>query len=46
MDNSRILKNVLNGIFNGRRPVGRLRFRWEENIGRESSLLLKIREWV
>ena len=21
MDNSRILKNVLNGIFNGRRPV-------------------------
>jgi Mg-chelatase subunit ChlI len=48
MDNSRTLKNVLHGIrvFNGRRPMGRLRLRWEENIGRDSSLLLKIRERV
>jgi len=44
MDNSRILKNVLNGIFHGRIPVERLRYGWEENIGRHSSLLLKIRE--
>jgi hypothetical protein len=46
MDNSRTLKNVVNGIFNGRRSVERLRLGWEENIGRYSSLLLKIREWV
>jgi hypothetical protein len=46
MDNSRMLKNVVNGIFNGRRPMERLRLRWEENMGRHSSLLLKIRERV
>jgi len=46
MDYARILKNVLNGVFNGKRPVGRLRFRWEENIERDSSLQLKIRGWM
>jgi hypothetical protein len=44
MDNSRIPKKVLDGKFNGRRPVGRPRLRWEDNIRRDS-LLLSIRGW-
>jgi len=45
MDNSRILKKVLVGKFHGRRPVGRPRLRWVDNIRRDSSLLLNIRGW-
>jgi hypothetical protein len=44
MDNSRIPKKVLDGKFRGRRPVGRPRLRWEDNIRRDSLLLLNIRE--
>jgi hypothetical protein len=44
MDNSRIPKKVLAGKFHGRRPVGRPRLRWEDNIRRDS-LLLNIRGW-
>ena len=46
MDNSRILKNVRSGKYNEGRRVVRLRLGWEDNIVRESSLLLKIRKWV
>jgi hypothetical protein len=35
-------QKAVNGIFNGRRPVGRPRVRWEENIRRDSSLLVNI----
>jgi hypothetical protein len=45
MDNSRIPKKVMDGKFHGRRPVGRPRLRWEDNIRRESLLLLHIRGW-
>jgi hypothetical protein len=45
MDNSRIPKNVLDGKFHGRRPVGRPRLRCEDNIKGDSSLLLNIRGW-
>jgi hypothetical protein len=45
MDNSRISKKVLDGKFHGRRPVGRPRLRWEDNIRRDSLLLLNIRGW-
>lgn len=45
MDNSRIPKKVLDWNFRGRRPVGRPRLRWEENIKRDFSLLLSIRGW-
>jgi hypothetical protein len=44
MDNSRIPKKYWNGKFHGRRPVGRPRLRWEDNIRRDS-LLLNIRGW-
>jgi hypothetical protein len=44
MDNCRISKKVLDGKFHGRRPVGRPRLRWEDNIRRDS-LLLNIRGW-
>jgi hypothetical protein len=37
-------QKVLDGKFHGRRPVGRPRLRWEENIRRDS-LLLNIRGW-
>jgi hypothetical protein len=43
MDNCRIPKKVLDGKFHGRRPVGRPRLRWEDNIRRDS--LLNIRGW-
>jgi hypothetical protein len=45
MDNSRILKKVLDGKLHGRRPVERPRLRWEDNIRRDSLLLLNIRGW-
>ena len=47
MDRSRIpkTKKAQNGIYQGRRPVGRPRLRWEHNINRDSSLLLNIRGW-
>jgi hypothetical protein len=45
MDNFRIPKIVMNGKFHGRRPVGRPRLRWEDNIRRDSLLLLNIRGW-
>jgi hypothetical protein len=45
MDNSRILKKVLDGKFHGRRPVLRPRLRWEDIIRRDSLLLLNIRGW-
>jgi hypothetical protein len=45
MDNSRIPKRVLDGKFNGRRPVGIPCLRWEDNIRRNSLLLLNIRGW-
>ena len=44
MDNSRIPKKVLDEKFRGRRPVGRRRLRWEENIRRDYSLLLSVRD--
>ena len=44
MDNIRIPK-IRDGIFHRRSPVGRPQLRWEENIRRDSSLLLNIREW-
>jgi hypothetical protein len=40
MDNSRIPKKVLDGKLHGRRPVGRPRLRWEDNIRRDSLSLL------
>jgi hypothetical protein len=40
---TRILKKVLNGKFHGRRPTGRQRLRWEDNVRRDSSLQLNIR---
>jgi hypothetical protein len=45
MDNSGIPKKVLDGKFHERRPVGRPRLRWEDNIRRDSLLLLNIRGW-
>jgi len=42
MDNARVLKKVLNVKFDGRRPMGRPRLRWEENIRRDSWVLLNI----
>jgi hypothetical protein len=45
MDNSRIPKKVLDGKFHGRRPVGKPRLRWEDNIRRDLLLLLNIRGW-
>jgi hypothetical protein len=46
MDNSRIpVKKVLDGKFHGGRRVGRPRLRWEDNISRDSLLLLNIRGW-
>jgi hypothetical protein len=44
MDNSTVAKKILDGKFHGRRPVGRPRLRWEDNIRRDS-LLLNIRGW-
>jgi hypothetical protein len=41
----RIPKKVLDGKFHGRRPVGRPRLRWEDNIRRDSLLLLNVRGW-
>ena len=35
----------MNGIFRGRRPVGRPRLRWKENIRRDSSLLVNVSGW-
>jgi hypothetical protein len=32
-------------MFRGRRPVGRPRLKWESNIRKHSSFLLKIRGW-
>jgi hypothetical protein len=37
-------QKVLDGKCHGRRPVGRPRLRWEDNIRRDS-LLLNIRGW-
>jgi hypothetical protein len=45
IDNSKITKKVLDGKFHGRRPVGRPRLRWEDNIKRDSLLLLNRRGW-
>jgi hypothetical protein len=42
MDNSRILNKVMDGKFHGR-PVGRAQLRGEDNIRRDSSLLLNIK---
>jgi hypothetical protein len=45
MDNATVglLKKVLNGKFHGRRPVEKPRMRWEENIRRDSSVLLNMK---
>jgi hypothetical protein len=45
MDNSRIPKKALDAKFHGRRPVGRPQLRWEDNMRRDSLLLLNIRGW-
>ena len=37
-------KKVMDGKFHGRRPQGRPRLRWEDNIRRDSLLLLNIRK--
>jgi hypothetical protein len=42
MDNATVPIKVLNVKFHGRRPVERPRLRWEENIRRDSSVLLNI----
>jgi hypothetical protein len=38
-------KEVLDGEFRRRRPVGRPRLRWKDNIRRDFSLLLNIKGW-
>jgi hypothetical protein len=43
MDTTRTSKKVLNGKFHGRRTVRRPRLRWEDNIRRDSLLLLNMR---
>jgi hypothetical protein len=45
MDNATVglMKKVMNGKFHGRRPVERPRLRWEENIRRDSSVLLNMK---
>jgi hypothetical protein len=40
-----MLKKVLNRKQHGRWPVGRPRQRWEDNMRRDSLLLLNIRGW-
>jgi hypothetical protein len=43
-DQIRIRQCKTDGIFHGRRPVGRPRLRWED-VRTESSLLLNLRRW-
>jgi hypothetical protein len=43
MDSSRISKTVLDGKFQGRRPVGKPRLKWESDVRQNSPLLLDIR---
>jgi hypothetical protein len=45
MDNFIKLKKVLNEKFHGRILVGGPRLKREDNIGRNSSLLLNVRGW-
>jgi hypothetical protein len=45
MDNTSVLKKVLDKKIHGRRPVGRPKLRRVDNIGRDSFLLLSIRGW-
>jgi sorting nexin-29 len=45
MQEQRIPKRVLNGKMEGKRPRGRPRDRWEDEIYRSSELLLQSRNW-
>jgi hypothetical protein len=45
MEQHRILKKVLGSCFEGGRPLGRPRNRWEEVIQTDASKLLRIRKW-
>jgi hypothetical protein len=45
MEQHRIPKKVLGSCFEGGRPVGRPRNRWEDSIQRDAANLLRIRNW-
>lgn len=45
MQDGRIPKKIRNSLPEGRRPAGRPRARWEENVDEDARGLLGIRNW-